>query len=139
VTDSEHWPFSPYGMYSQVEHERSVNTLRLFGVAEGSSQPFPLMNSEYIQPFDPSRLRWALESMNVSKRREQLLRDALINCLARYEQARLAGLHHGPRLQSIALYRLSWHLDPWARNVDQPDRSEMLMEVKRPSENKGRS
>ena len=129
ITDHEHWPFSQYGMYSEVQRDRSLTTLRLFGVTTDESKRIPLLDFQYIQPFDPSRLRLALEGMDVQSNREQLLTDALRDCLARYEMLRLAGRHDGPRLQGLELNRVSWELDPWARNVDRPQRSETLLRV----------
>jgi len=147
VTGREHWPFSPYGMYATVPGQRSLVGLRLFGVTEGTAEvvrakragarelgggrEILLVASKYIQPFTPSRLEGALWEL---KRRggQEALREALGDCLRRYEQRRLAGGHRGPPLRGIRLYRVSWRLDPWARNVDCPDRKELILEVVRP-------
>lgn len=127
IRDAEYWPFSPYGMYSDVRRERSLIRRRLFGVLAGDgSQEIPLVDPQYIRPFDEERLSRALSQMprNSDKRRE-----ALRDCLVRYEELRQAGRHHGPPLQGIRLYQVYWQLDPWARNVDQPYRRDFMLEV----------
>ena len=127
--DSEHWPFSQYGMYSEVQRDPSLSVMRLFGVTRGESQEIPMLRFDYVQPLDQSRIRWAFEDMNYRPNREQRMRAALSDCLARYERLREAGRHHGPPLEAIRLYRLYWKLDPWARNANGPDRKELLFEV----------
>lgn len=132
-TDTEHWPFSPYPMYASVERYRSLKVLRAYGVTAGDMPgEIPLWEPHYLYPFDNSRLRAALTWMWGSARRKHWLADALEDILARYEQLRQASRHHGVSLQGIRLYRLSWRLDPWARNADQPDQRELLFEVVRP-------
>jgi hypothetical protein len=127
--DSEHWPFSQYGMYSEVQRDPSLSVMRLFGVTRGKSQEIPMLRFDYVQPLDQSRLRWAFEDMNYRPNREQRMRTALSDCLVRYELLRQAGRHQGPPLEGIRLYRVYWQLDPWARNADQPNRKELLFEV----------
>lgn len=130
IKDAEYWPFSPYGMYSDMRRERSLTWLRLFGVTKAEEpQEIPLLAPEYIQPFDQSRLPKALSQM---RRNPDKLREALRDCLMRYESLRLAGRHQGPPLQGIRLYRLEWQLDPWARNADRPDRRTLILEVMQP-------
>ena len=148
VTGREHWPFSPYPMYAVVPRGHSLVALRLFGVTAGTAKraqracerrgremrggrEIPLVAPESIRPFTPSRLEGALREL---KRRgdPSLIREALGDCLRRYEKRRRAGDHHGSPLQSIRLYRVSWKLDPWARNVDRPDRKELILEVMPP-------
>jgi hypothetical protein len=132
IKDQEHWPFSPYGMYSELQTEYAVSTLWLVGTTEDGSQRIPLTRPEYIQPFDISRLRWALETISGTANREQRLHEALSDFLVRYERLRHAGLHHGPPLKSVELDRVYWKLDSWARNADQPDRFQPLFEVQAP-------
>jgi hypothetical protein len=40
------------------------------------------------------------------------LQEALADCLVRYERHRVLGYHHGPRLDGLRLYRLTWSGDP---------------------------
>ncbi len=131
ATGREHWPYSPYGMYSSVERARSLQTLRLIGITRAGSQ-FPLVANRYLWPFNRSSLRWTLGRLNESADRAQRLPAALEDCLRRYEERRRAGRHDGPPLQALGLYRVWWTLDPLARNVDRPDRQELLMQVRAP-------
>jgi hypothetical protein len=127
IKDTEYWPFSPYGMYSDMRRERSLIRRRLFGVTAGDrSQETPLVDYQYIRPFDEERLSRALS--RIPKKSDEQ-REALRDCLVRYEELRRAGSHHGPPLQGIRLYQVYWQLDPWARNVDQPNHRDLILEV----------
>jgi hypothetical protein len=126
----EHWPFCAYKMFSGVREGRSLTCLRVFGVVDGP-QPAetPLLASAYLAPFDQSRLWRALMRVRKKPDGEARLARALRTVLARYEARRLTGAHHGPPLKALRLYELSWELDPWARNADQPDRRTLIAEV----------
>ena len=137
VTDTEHWPFSQYAMYSWVNRDYSLTLTRLFGVIKSDPpREIPLTTFQYLQPFNSYRLRRALNWMLQSANREQLLGDALRDVLRRYEERRLAGQHDGPALQGVKLYRLYWKLDPWARNIDRPDGKNLIFAVTPPVEEK---
>lgn len=131
MTDTEHWPFSQYSMFSWLDKpaDHSYTMLRLYGVTQ--RQPlseFPLDKNEYFEPFDNSRMPAAL-TIAV---RENRLTPALEDCLKRYDDLRASGTHHGPTIQSLRLYRVTWTVDPQARNVANPDRKELLGEVFEP-------
>jgi hypothetical protein len=128
VTDTEHWPFSQYSMFSWLENpaDHSFTTLRLYGVTQREPlSEFPLAKNEYFEPFDNSRLPAALAIAI----RENRLTPALEDCLRRYDALRASGIHQGPPIQSLRLYRVTWTADPHAGNVDHPDRKELLGEV----------
>ena len=138
VTDQEYWPFSQYPMYSiLIGQKDSLEALRLYGVTqEEPPQEIPLRDYQYLQPFARSRLHSALKwiyikSQRDPEKRQQMLNEALLDCLKRYEELRLAGRHDGPPLRGIRLYGVRWKLDPWAGNVDQPDYRILLAEVER--------
>jgi hypothetical protein len=138
VTGREHWPFSPYPMYATVTRERSLTVLRLYGVTkEAPAREMPLVALRYIQPFTSARLEGALRTIK-ARRGRQPLKAALSDCLRRYEKLRRAGRHEGPPLQGIRLYRVYWKLDPWARNVDCPNRKELILEAGTPRREGGR-
>ena len=137
--DRETWPFSQYAMYSEPRGS-GLAQLRLFGVTqEEPHQEIPLNDpsyiepvSQYLRPFDRSRMRFAFGWIlvrNEGDQRRQMLDEALLDCLRQYETLRLAGRHDGPPLQSMRLYQLQWQLDPWARNVDLPDKRVLIAEV----------
>lgn len=125
----EHWPFSPYTMYAALNTSPSLTVRRLFGVTRDTPpRELPLFEGRFIRPFDNPRLWFSLDRMNRSRDRERLLREALFDCLRRYEARRRAGGHHGPPLSRVRLYQLRWELDPHARNREAPER-ELLLEV----------
>jgi hypothetical protein len=134
IMDTEHWPFSNYPMYSVEAKSRSLTTFRLYGVTEKQSlREFPLIQFQYTQPFDNSRLSTAFASIYFYQYpgRARDLHDAVQNCFQRYEARRQAGRHNGPPLQAMRLYQVDWVLDPWARNVDRPDSKQLVVEVTR--------
>jgi hypothetical protein len=123
----EHWPFSQYQMYS----ERSAPKLsmrRLFGVTAGTGREIPLVDKRYIFPFDHSRFWFSLDRLDKSPDRERLLTIALSDCLRRYEARRREGLHDGPPMSALRLYRLRWNAAPAGQ--DRIVERELLWEVK---------
>ncbi len=144
VFDREYWPFSQYPMFSEVKRDYSYSGQRLYGVAqEAPHHEVPLLASSYdesyayMEPFDQIRLSTALgriKSTRDPERRQKLLEEALLDCLKRYEELRLAGHHDGPPLQGMRLYKSSWQLDARAANVDQPDSRELIAEVEQRSD-----
>jgi GT2 family glycosyltransferase len=135
ATDREHWPFSPYAMFSYAEQQPTLRVLRLFGVTgDTPSAEFPLLDSRFIQPFDQCRLATALAGTYYNVARRPSIPVMLGDVLERYERLRLAGLHDGPPLQAIRLYELEWTLDPHAANLSSPDRRQQLAEVQRTAE-----
>ena len=132
AADRQHWPFSNYPMYSWVQRDYSLSAPQLFGVRKGRPHDEIPLRGDYIRPFDNSRLRWAFErlmSEEDPEMRQEVLDEALRDCLARYERARLARRHNGPPLQGVRLYRLRWRLHPLAENRDQPDHRDLIYEV----------
>ena len=138
IFDEEFWPFSPYPMYAKVQQEPSVSEMQLYGVTqEAPHREVPMRNSSiresaYIEPFDTGRLRAALsriESTPDPEKRSRLLNEALLDSLKRYEKLRLAGLHDGPPLQGMRLYRTERQLSTQTENADQPDHRELIAEV----------
>lgn len=137
VADREHWPFSTYPMYSYRLGER-FHVYRVVGVlhddardhaGDGAGGELPLVQRQYLRPFDFLTLGNGLAYLNKKPDRERRLEAALHDCLARYEARRALGHHDGPRLRALRFYRMSWDLDPKARNANRPDRQELLYEV----------
>ena len=67
VRDREHWPFSQYPMFSNIDHSHDHRTLRLHGVVRNSAQEVPLTDFAYVEPFDQCRLSTALSRMSVDR------------------------------------------------------------------------
>jgi hypothetical protein len=98
----------------------------MYGVTEWQPlSEFPLDKNEYMEPFDNSRMNDALDLAV----REHRLTPALEDCLQRYDALRLSGIHHGPALEGLRLYRVTWISDPQASNVSTPEHKELLGEV----------
>jgi glucosyl-dolichyl phosphate glucuronosyltransferase len=111
VTDREHWPFSPYPMFSTLERDPMLRSLRVFGVVGGATE-VPLRDGDWIEPFDQCRLTTALSGAYGNVRRRSQIGVMLRDCLRRYEEGRTVGRHNGPPLQAVRLYELTWRVDP---------------------------
>lgn len=129
-TGREHWPLSPYPMFSQVVREPTLHGLRLMGVPESAdAAEVPILDYGMLEPLDQRRVETALARTvnNVSRRHlvAEMLRDRLFH----YERHRLAGNHDGPPLKALRLYETFWTLQPDAGNVDRPDKTTLVHEV----------
>lgn len=134
VTGREHWPFSPTPMYSHLNRDFVLDVPRIVGVrGDGVTAEFPLRETRYLAPFDQSRLGQALNVMLQAPDGRTRVATALADCLARYEDRRRAGEHDGPRLSGLRLYHAHWRLDPAARNAEQPDGQDLVVEVTAPA------
>ena len=133
VRGREHWPFSPYAMFSTAEREPRLDGLRLMGVtSETPAREIPLLEEGMIEPFDQARLPSALARIYQNPERRTLIRQALRDCLDRYENLRVTGHHSGPPLRALRLYQAHWALDPQGRNRDVPDAKWLVEEVDGP-------
>ena len=131
--DREHWPFSQYPMFSDVDESTTHRTLRLFGVSGGDE--IPLLRFDDIAPLDQCRVSSALIHMSHRPSARSDLRQALGNIWTAYERRRKAGRMSGPSLSGIRLYALQWNLDPRAQNADRPEVRELVVEFRAPGEN----
>jgi hypothetical protein len=132
LRDTEHWPWSNFPMYSQIEEKGSTfEDCRLYGVPKSDpNAEFSLAtDSRYTQPFDPSRLAEALSLLADDPQLHQGLQD----CLRRYENLRRSGAHDGPELSTLRLYRVGFVLKPDANNSETPEEKILLDEVASPT------
>lgn len=131
-TGREHWPLSPYAMFSIVAPEPSLRCLRIVGVvADGPEQEIPLLDEPLIRPFDQCRLTSALSRTFTSPRRRSAIHEQLRDCFDRYEARRAAGEHDGPQIQAVRLYEMFWTFDADAANVSAPDSKRLVDTVER--------
>jgi hypothetical protein len=135
ATQREHWPFSPYSMFSSVRRDYSLTRLKLFGVTKtNTTSEIPLTKPQYIQPLSDIQIQIALSKKkkldDVSY--EKYLEEALQHILSRYEVLRIAGKHDGPEILGIRLYRYEWKLDPMIHAPERPDARELIFEVREP-------
>ncbi len=130
ATHREVWPVCVYSMFSRVRQPDTITRLRVYGVEAGRPETeIPLVKPEQLRPFDSARLQRALERIGDRKDSERFYREALLDLGTRYEKLRRSGGNHGPALQAIRLYRVTWCLDPQARNVDRPEERRLLAET----------
>ena len=131
ATGREHWPFSPYPMYAHAAREWSVVVPLLVGVRRDGGE-LPLRGEAYLAPFDQSRLLQALGAILLQTDGRERASVALRDCLARYERRRVAHEHDGPALGALRYYHETWALDREARNVERPERQDLVLEVAAP-------
>ena len=129
--DRELWPFSQYPMYARATNERTVLMPRLVGVRRDGGE-IALLDSRYLEPFDQARLMQVLAALLQHPDGRERAATALVDCLDRYERRRRAGAHDGPALGALRLYHMLWTLEPTARNVNAPERRDVVVEVTRP-------
>jgi hypothetical protein len=130
TTGREHWPFSPYPMFSTVERASTLDSLMLTGVtADGVAREMTLRDPSSIGPFDQCRLNTALERAASSDDGGARLHAMLEDCLTRYEAERQSGAHDGPPLRAMRVYGAHWTLDRDAKNVETPDTRRLLDEA----------
>lgn len=130
VTGQEHWPFSPYPMFSSVESSRTLDSLLLVGVpADPGAGEFPLRAGAFIAPFDQCRLNTALLRARSAHDDGARLHAMLEDSFSRYEDQRRRGAHDGPPLRAVRVYDAHWELAPDAGNANTPERTRLLDEV----------
>lgn len=130
ATRVQYWPFLYYKMYSRIERmEDGLGLMELHGVPYDRSVPErPLVDRDETHPFAPPRLLMALNRASVRDRQEPgHLAEVVQFILVNYERRRSAGLHTGPKLAGLKLYRVRWTLDPWARNAKTPDEKRLVL------------
>jgi hypothetical protein len=129
-TGVEVWPFSPYPMYQGTQEPTTSQARVVIVTEQGESD---LRHSRWLAPFDPVRLRAALERLNQRKDRAAALRSVAAFALERYNS-----LRHRPMPANAAIgvriYRAKWVLEPWARNRNHPDTLILMFGWKQPDE-----
>jgi len=131
VTGTEHWPFSPYAMFSEIKLSRTATKLALIGIAEDQGSEIPLAGAWAASPMGAARLADALQLILAGTRGQERTELIVKELLARYERRRLAGQHAGPRLALLRLYRLEWDLDLPVLAARPADRRTLLVEMRR--------
>ena len=130
VTKQEHWPFSDYPMFAAIHRRAVLEWPRLFGVTADGAE-VALLDHDYLYPLDQSRLPIGLRQIYRSQGNAPRIHAALEDCLERYERRRIDGEHDGPPLRGIRLYIVSWDIQPYARNLDEPRSRQLIAEATR--------
>jgi hypothetical protein len=132
LVGTELWPFLDYRMYAEAKRSLEVDWLAVVGETE-TGAAFALDQEIYIEPFAPSELSSALYTLDVFGEVDPSpARRALRGLLVAYERRRLAGEHNGPRLRSLAVYRVRWTARPGAANYAAPHSRTLLLRVSLP-------
>jgi hypothetical protein len=136
VTQREHWPFSPYQMWSMASTSWDLTHYELRGVTdEPQPREIYLYEAQYLYPL-PSRFMnlHLIEAAKEARKGKTSLQESVTkNTLAHYERRRQAGQHSGPPLKAIRLYRFDWTMNRDATNASQPDRKTLLYDSADPS------
>ncbi|SVC49820.1 uncharacterized protein METZ01_LOCUS302674, partial [marine metagenome] len=130
-TGKEHWPFSPYYMYSYVQTDIFGWNL-LYGVTEDGTEVRlgGEKSGDFLYPYEESRAARGFFNINGKPDRKVLLKLALDEVMHRYEVNRSAGRHNEPPLQGVRVYYEEWDLEPSTASRDAPaDRRKLLLEV----------
>lgn len=129
VTQREHWPFSPYQMWSIASTSWDLTQYELRGVTdEREPREIDLYESQYLYPLPSRFMNLHLIEAAKDARKGKFTRQEAVtrNTLAHYEKRRKAGEHNGPPLKAIRLYRFDWKMDRDATNARKPDRVTLL-------------
>lgn len=104
--DQRFWPFSQYAMFSGGRPDR-FSYWELRGVLPGPvSAELPLRGQAYFGVFNHLRLIRALQRSARGKKDRSELLTSLAEIRALYERRRRRGLHAGPPLRAVRLYRV---------------------------------
>jgi hypothetical protein len=127
----ERWPFSRYAMYSEARHPDQAELYVLVGVdAADPSREIDLCNAwQYIRPHYRGTLHRSFKTFARDPDSARLV-AAAADCMRRYEQRRVDGLHDGPALSAARVYLYTWRyasVDPISR---QPTDRKFLAEAR---------
>ncbi len=121
---SEHWPFSPYPMYSYLTGS-TYQVIRMVGVRADDGSEFELHGS--MLPMGETAMRYTLNKL--SRRPDDArLRKVLGDCLRRYESMRTTAGRSSPKVAAMRVYRLEWTLSSRADPGRAADRRDLLAE-----------
>jgi hypothetical protein len=112
-TQHEHWPFSPYQMWSKPSVGWDVNREMLRGVTD---EPTPREVSITPTQLYPIPYQMVVVNMQNAKRAVQEGRtsdaETIINGLLKHYNDRLsAGKFQGTKLKALRLYQVTWKMD----------------------------
>ena len=130
----EHWPFSHYPMYARVEKKKRLELLGLFGLlrAPGYRGEVWLTDGRYVPPLNEGRLRVILMAAyrrGTDPKNIEDTRQVMEDYMRAYEARRVAGLHDGPRMLELTLYRMTWRLREDGTHATRPRTKEPLMKL----------
>ena len=89
----------------------------------------PVTRYADLWPLDQSRLPIGLRAIYEQEGASQRIHDALLDVLQRYEARRRDGDHQQGPFVAIRLYMVSWPLEPFAANLDEPSERRLLAQA----------
>jgi hypothetical protein len=128
ITRQEHWPFSNYPMFSTIHREAVLRWPRIYGVRPDGRE-VPVTRYAELWPLDQSRLPIGLRAIYQEEGASQRIHDALLDVLQRYEARRQDGDHAEGPFVAMRLYMVSWPLEPFAANLDEPSERQLLAQA----------
>jgi hypothetical protein len=136
VSQREHWPFSPYQMWSKPSLGWEVNREMLRGVTDetdAAGHPTPrevALGPGQLDPIPYQMVVVNLQTANKAVRnndpaKAKRLIDGLLN---HYNNRVAAGKNAGPKLKALRLYQVTWLMDTDASAASRqnPVRTELL-------------
>jgi hypothetical protein len=125
-TGRELWPFLSYPMYAALAGGRA----QWFWISgDSDTGEIPLHGYRYLHPAGEQRLGLGLRTLAEQTNGGRKVADALMSLAARYETARLAGRHDGPKLQALRVYEVSWDVRSGRLTTRPPDDRVLFGEV----------
>jgi hypothetical protein len=133
ATQREHWPFSPYQMWSKPSVGWDVKREMLRGVTD---EPTPREVSITPQQLYPIPYQMVVVNMQQANRavKEGNTKQAdtiIRGLLEHYNNRRAAGKHDGPPLKELRLYQITWKMDTDASeaSLQNPTETKLLFPV----------
>ncbi|HEX3357739.1 MAG TPA: hypothetical protein VHS31_12280 [Tepidisphaeraceae bacterium] len=118
VKSKEHWPFSPYPMYADLENTRSMRMTRMVGVTATRPPREVVFNAVYL------RNSLSVWETGGQVRKAQVL-TAAREFLANYNK-QMKGIRKDRRLAAIRVYEYVWYLNPNRSKLGDPDEKHLL-------------
>ncbi len=119
---TEHWPFSSHRMYSVLVGPTYTKNEVFMVTPEGE---VPLDGKVHLNPLGLSRVTYMLK--NVIRLNDRKTTEQALASLARiYERNKSEQGEDWPQMIGLNVYRLRWQLDPELKNVDYPQKTQVL-------------
>ena len=131
ATGREHWPFSPYSMYSRIKPDYESRKFFAFATT-ADGRTISLDSRRELAPFDRIGLHMAvllIRRDHDEATAAEMVREIVQEVADRYERRRVDGSHDGPELREVRLERLVWEMDPQLRNLDAPEERSVVVTV----------
>jgi hypothetical protein len=119
IESEEHWPFSPYSMYADLNEARTYRVIRLIGVTAAPENRELTLDSA-----------WMRKSLSKASRHRQapiMMRKACGAYVQKFGWTNPLD-RTGPKMQALRIYEQIWELRADASNRKDPDKVTLLLE-----------